>query len=274
MTRQCPQCGSLTASGALRCQCGYDFAAGPLPSAESSSIRTFLFTARGRTGRSTYWLKFLLPLTVIYSCLVLVDAAVGTWDAKERVGLLATVFGLSSLYSFVAVSVKRCHDRERSGWFFLVSLIPVVNLWALVELGLLPGTAGPNRYGLPRPSAIRHDSPRSRAVAINAVAIGVLFALFHRGAAIFVVPTFAKMFADLGGELPAGTWALLSLSRSGLLSEVLTLIDVGALLIWFRVSKKNSRHLLFGLVPIYVVLSALLIGGLYYPIFKLVTSLP
>jgi fucose permease/uncharacterized membrane protein YhaH (DUF805 family) len=48
----------------------------------------------------------------------------------------------------LASQVKRWHDRGRSGYMVLINLIPVVGwIWSLVELGLLPGTAGPNKYG-------------------------------------------------------------------------------------------------------------------------------
>jgi uncharacterized membrane protein YhaH (DUF805 family) len=50
---------------------------------------------------------------------------------------------------------KRCHDRDRSGWFQLISLIPLIgSIWLLVEVGFLRGTPGPNRFG-PDPLAGR-----------------------------------------------------------------------------------------------------------------------
>ena len=48
----------------------------------------------------------------------------------------------------VVVSIKRWHDRGKSGWWVLVTLIPFVGwLWALIENGLLRGDAGANRFG-------------------------------------------------------------------------------------------------------------------------------
>ena len=47
-----------------------------------------------------------------------------------------------------ALYIKRCHDRDRSGWYLLIALIPFVGLlWIWIELGLLRGTVGPNRFG-------------------------------------------------------------------------------------------------------------------------------
>lgn len=56
----------------------------------------------------------------------------------------------------LAVSVKRWHDRDRSGWWLLLNLMPVVGwLWALVGNGLLRGTARPYRCDDGPPAAAR-----------------------------------------------------------------------------------------------------------------------
>ncbi len=47
-----------------------------------------------------------------------------------------------------AVTVKRYHDRNKSGWWAWLVLIPVIGwLWQLVELGFFAGTPKANRYG-------------------------------------------------------------------------------------------------------------------------------
>ncbi len=55
----------------------------------------------------------------------------------------------------LAVSVKRCHDRGRSGWFMLANLIPLFgSLWVLVELGVLPADEAGDRHGTETPGEI------------------------------------------------------------------------------------------------------------------------
>jgi uncharacterized membrane protein YhaH (DUF805 family) len=55
----------------------------------------------------------------------------------------------------LAGAVKRLHDRDRSGWFYLIFFVPVIGtLWLLVELGFLRGTQGENRFG-PDPLMVR-----------------------------------------------------------------------------------------------------------------------
>jgi uncharacterized membrane protein YhaH (DUF805 family) len=59
-----------------------------------------------------------------------------------------TIVGILSLWFNLAVYAKRWHDRDKSGWWTLISIVPVIGfVWILVELGCLPRTEGPNRYG-------------------------------------------------------------------------------------------------------------------------------
>jgi uncharacterized membrane protein YhaH (DUF805 family) len=47
-------------------------------------------------------------------------------------------------------SVRRLHDRDRHGAWFLLNFLPVVGgMWLLLECGILPGTKGPNKYHAP-----------------------------------------------------------------------------------------------------------------------------
>lgn len=130
--------------------------------------RTFDFT--GRSRRREYWLFALL--TVIVSG-VLAAIAFGTGNTLERlaladpddplamypimfggVGILMPIWWLIILIPTIAVTVRRLHDRNLSGWwylgFVLLSLLPVVGFLAsiaFIVVMALPGTPGPNRYG-------------------------------------------------------------------------------------------------------------------------------
>lgn len=154
MVNSCPQCGLINPPTAERCDCGYDLVNRPLTNAPPISLRALLFSLNGRIGRSTYWLKFCLPFTVIYLALLYLDFELGTLNREKVLGIFSGIFALLVSYPCIAVSVKRCHDRNRSGLFLLVGLLPVLNLWVSIELGLLAGTVGPNRFGLPEPRTI------------------------------------------------------------------------------------------------------------------------
>jgi len=112
------------------------------------NLRTLL-SFDGRVGRGTFWLVFVLPYMGGYLVLLVVDNALGTVEDGGEIGLLSGLFVLATLYPYLAGCVKRYHDRDKSGWWLLLSLIPLVNLWVTVELGFLAGTPGPNRFGPP-----------------------------------------------------------------------------------------------------------------------------
>jgi uncharacterized membrane protein YhaH (DUF805 family) len=101
-------------------------------------------------NRNQWWLKLVLPVTVISMVLVFVDMAAGGYDPELGVGLFSGIFVLLALVPAIMVYIKRFHDRDKSGWWVLIALIPLIGaIWILVELGFLAGTPGPNRFGPP-----------------------------------------------------------------------------------------------------------------------------
>ena len=106
----------------------------------------YLFTSfEGRIGRQPFWIGSL-ALTVASFVVSLVMAAI--FGQGVLGSLLQFIVALAILYPSVAIAAKRFHDRDKSGWWILIVLIPFIGLiWYIVELGFLPGTPGPNRFG-------------------------------------------------------------------------------------------------------------------------------
>ena len=101
------------------------------------SIPKLLFSFSGRIRRADIWLYQVLPTTLLYILAIVLDDG----------GFYLLVFLLISV-PVVATNVKRCHDRDRSGWFVLIQLIPLVGMiWYFIEIGCQRGTVGPNKYG-------------------------------------------------------------------------------------------------------------------------------
>ena len=102
-----------------------------------------LFSFRGRVPRKVFWLYGVLgPLLVS----AMLEMLLGIAGVPQRGIDLAP--NLLLVWPCLAVAVKRWHDRDKSGWWLLLSLIPVIGwLWALVENGLLRGSVGANRFG-------------------------------------------------------------------------------------------------------------------------------
>lgn len=103
--------------------------------------KDFLLTWEGRVNRQRFWAYVLVYLAAII-VLALVEGVLGLG------GALSTVFVLVALYPSICISIKRWHDLDKSGWWVLINLIPLVGgIIALVFNGFLKGTGGPNRFG-------------------------------------------------------------------------------------------------------------------------------
>lgn len=102
----------------------------------------------GRARRSEYWWFFLFNL--------LMQGATGLLDAAlfggESGGLLNGLYSLAVLLPGLGVGARRLHDTNHSGWWLLVSLVPLVGFLVLLIWLTRPGDAGPNRFG-PAPLA-------------------------------------------------------------------------------------------------------------------------
>jgi uncharacterized membrane protein YhaH (DUF805 family) len=102
----------------------------------------FFLSPQGRVSRGHYWLMFLVSAPFIYAASWASGSFEHAWDPPGLYFLLPIVWPGS------VVTIKRWHDRNKSGWWILISLIPIIGpIWALVENGFLKGTSGDNRFG-------------------------------------------------------------------------------------------------------------------------------
>jgi uncharacterized membrane protein YhaH (DUF805 family) len=112
----------------------------------------FLVTFEGRITRRVFWRQFVLPLGVIWLVTLYIEAVFqssgfGLGGVEMRSGA-SSFFYLLAPWPIVAVSVKRLHDRNKSGTLMWLVLVPVIGwIWYLVEVGFLDGTHGPNFFG-------------------------------------------------------------------------------------------------------------------------------
>ena len=105
----------------------------------------------GRSRRKEYW-YFVLFSLIVSLVLSAVDALLGTLSSYTNVGLLGGIYGLAIIIPTIAVSVRRLHDIDRTGWWVLISLVPVIGTIVLLVFAVLEGTPGQNRFG-PNPKA-------------------------------------------------------------------------------------------------------------------------
>lgn len=116
------------------------------PVNNSMPLSLLFFSTEGRIPRSTYW-YYTLAIYLISITAFILDLIFGTFNEDVGIGLFTIIMSLIFMLPSYAVSIKRLHDRDRSGWFLLVSIIPLVNIWVWIEVGFLRGTYGENQYG-------------------------------------------------------------------------------------------------------------------------------
>jgi uncharacterized membrane protein YhaH (DUF805 family) len=93
-----------------------------------------------------YW-YFVLFNIIVSIVLGAIDGLLGFRGSGMDAGLLSGLYGLAVLIPSLAVTVRRLHDIDRSGWWILIALVPLIGVIVLVVFALLEGTPGTNRYG-------------------------------------------------------------------------------------------------------------------------------
>ena len=78
--------------------------------------------------------------------LELIDSLIGS-VSESGMGLLSSVYSIGVLIPSLALSVRRLHDIGRTGWWVLISIIPVIGVVVLLVFMLLDSEPGSNRYG-------------------------------------------------------------------------------------------------------------------------------
>ena len=118
----------------------------------------FLFGIQGRIGRLQWWGAQLIIFTLL--ALPFFILGMGVSDMSEEhirevfadngfaLIVMFLAFYVLAVWINVASTVKRFHDRDKSGFWFFIVFIPFIGgLWQLVECGFLSGTAGANNFG-------------------------------------------------------------------------------------------------------------------------------
>jgi uncharacterized membrane protein YhaH (DUF805 family) len=131
----------------------------------NSYLGPLLFGFGGRINRAKYWIA-----AIVYTSIMIAVVGLGFFFNFSTLFLLFVgIVFVALVVSGIAVGIKRLHDRDKSSWWLLgFYLVPplleglgrmigsplifelasaAVSIWALVELGFLRGTSGPNQYG-------------------------------------------------------------------------------------------------------------------------------
>ena len=97
------------------------------------------FTFSGRSTRKDYWMAYLFNIIAIFVLAIIANSI----DAPWLVGLYA----LAEIIPGFALTIRRLHDINKSGWSILLSLIPIVGGLILLIFYCSPSVNESNRFG-------------------------------------------------------------------------------------------------------------------------------
>jgi len=101
------------------------------------------FSGRASVPELGYWVLFIIIGGMVAA---IIDAILGT--------PLGKIFGLITFLPNISVVVRRLHDVDRSGWWYLLIVIPLVGIIVLIVWCIRQPTPGDNRFG-PEPTRTR-----------------------------------------------------------------------------------------------------------------------
>jgi uncharacterized membrane protein YhaH (DUF805 family) len=112
-----------------------------------SNYRNF----RGRARRSEYWfIQLFLVATNLAAAVIdlaLMDGDVDRFIANGGGGIVGLIWILATIVPALAVLFRRLHDTNRSGWWALIGLIPIIGTIAILIFTVSDSDQGENRYG-------------------------------------------------------------------------------------------------------------------------------
>ena len=130
-------------------------------------------TFSGRATRSEYW-YFVLIYSITYTILMGIDFAIGTFSKQlmengSFLGFLSTAYSLVLFLPSLAVTVRRLHDINKSGWWVLFVLVPIIGFILLVVY-LCTNSKEDNKYGInPKNLANENQENNSSSESSNDV---------------------------------------------------------------------------------------------------------
>jgi uncharacterized membrane protein YhaH (DUF805 family) len=105
----------------------------------SSGLSRYIdFNTRSSRSEYWFWVLFVILLSIVAG--VIDNLLFGS-------SILGTLVTLGLLVPGIAVGVRRLHDIDRSGWWYLIALIPLIGALVLIYWFVQPGTPGSNEYG-------------------------------------------------------------------------------------------------------------------------------
>jgi len=113
----------------------------------------------GRARRSEFWMFVLINFMLGVAIQILIGFSInfGGSSSGSIISILGSLWGLYSLailIPYLAVSIRRLHDTNHSGWWLLINLVPLAGLIVSIIFLATDSQSGPNKYG-PNPKEVK-----------------------------------------------------------------------------------------------------------------------
>ena len=136
------------------------------------SLSQVYFSFSGRANRDQFWFMHALPTAAMLTTLFMLSDDIATGESAVIGAIFSllhyVVYGVL-IWMGLAVQIKRYHDKNASGWWVFINIIPGLGaIWAMIESGMMRGDESDNPFG-PPPSA---DRLQVAAVGIGVAVIG------------------------------------------------------------------------------------------------------
>lgn len=119
-----------------------------------SAMRKYA-TFSGRAPRKEYWM-----FTLIYVIIAIIAAVLDIFVfglGPESFGIIGGIVGIAHILPSISVGVRRLHDVNKSGWWYLLILIPLIGFLVLLYWMVKNSDEGDNQYG-PNPYGVADTS--------------------------------------------------------------------------------------------------------------------
>ena len=114
------------------------------------SILQEIFTAEGRLNRLGY-LKYMVILAIVAGGGLFITSSMATFLTGDPTGklvnLVTYIWGIVAAVGNLMLMIRRVHDLGKSGYFAIISLVPVFGFIFSIYLFCAAGQVGSNRYG-------------------------------------------------------------------------------------------------------------------------------
>ncbi len=143
----------------------------------------------GRARRKEYWM-FVLVNFILIMVLGIIDKILG-WERAGGEGVLTTIYGLLVLLPSWAVLFRRLHDTDRSAWWLLLLLIPIVGWLVILVFNCQAGTPGKTASG-----PIQNSTHKTKPGGVSRTGLDFLFVVMGKELGYFAqAPRFGLTHA-------------------------------------------------------------------------------